>query len=75
MRQKVGRIGASLTTALEDCLRQVGSQYYFWGASTLMKTNLAGYDLLIHPRLNKGTAFTESDGTRLLCTDCCRLIL
>jgi malate dehydrogenase (oxaloacetate-decarboxylating) len=26
-----------------------------------MKTNLTGYDLLIHPRLNKGTAFTESE--------------
>jgi malate dehydrogenase (oxaloacetate-decarboxylating) len=26
-----------------------------------MKTNLTGYDLLIHPRLNKGTAFVESE--------------
>jgi catalase len=26
-----------------------------------MKTNLTGYDLLIHPRLNKGTAFTEDE--------------
>jgi malate dehydrogenase (oxaloacetate-decarboxylating) len=26
-----------------------------------MKTTLTGYDLLIHPRLNKGTAFTESE--------------
>jgi malate dehydrogenase (oxaloacetate-decarboxylating) len=26
-----------------------------------MKTNLTGYDLLIHPRLNKGTAFTENE--------------
>ncbi len=26
-----------------------------------MKTNLTGYELLIHPRLNKGTAFTESE--------------
>jgi malate dehydrogenase (oxaloacetate-decarboxylating) len=26
-----------------------------------MKTNLTGYDLIIHPRLNKGTAFTESE--------------
>jgi malate dehydrogenase (oxaloacetate-decarboxylating) len=26
-----------------------------------MKTNLTGYDLLIHPRLNKGTAFTNSE--------------
>jgi malate dehydrogenase (oxaloacetate-decarboxylating) len=26
-----------------------------------MKTNLTGYDLLIHPRLNKGTAFTEGE--------------
>jgi malate dehydrogenase (oxaloacetate-decarboxylating) len=33
----------------------------FRGASTLMKTNLTGYDLLIHPRLNKGTAFSESE--------------
>jgi malate dehydrogenase (oxaloacetate-decarboxylating) len=26
-----------------------------------MKTTLTGYDLLIHPRLNKGTAFTETE--------------
>src|ERR1700754_2740780 len=26
-----------------------------------MKTNLTGYELLIHPRLNKGTAFTEGE--------------
>jgi malate dehydrogenase (oxaloacetate-decarboxylating) len=26
-----------------------------------MKTTLTGYDLLIHPRLNKGTAFTDSE--------------
>src|SRR5438093_13267895 len=26
-----------------------------------MKTNLTGYDLLLHPRLNKGTSFTESE--------------
>ena len=26
-----------------------------------MKINLTGYDLLIHPRLNKGTAFTDSE--------------
>src|ERR1700676_792688 len=26
-----------------------------------MKITLTGYDLLIHPRLNKGTAFTESE--------------
>jgi malate dehydrogenase (oxaloacetate-decarboxylating) len=26
-----------------------------------MKINLTGYDLLIHPRLNKGTAFSESE--------------
>jgi malate dehydrogenase (oxaloacetate-decarboxylating) len=26
-----------------------------------MKTNLTGYDLLIHPRLNKGTAFSETE--------------
>jgi malate dehydrogenase (oxaloacetate-decarboxylating) len=26
-----------------------------------MKRNVTGYDLLIHPRLNKGTAFTDSE--------------
>jgi malate dehydrogenase (oxaloacetate-decarboxylating) len=26
-----------------------------------MKINVTGYDLLIHPRLNKGTAFTDSE--------------
>ena len=26
-----------------------------------MKTTLTGYDLLIHPRLNKGTAFTDAE--------------
>jgi malate dehydrogenase (oxaloacetate-decarboxylating) len=26
-----------------------------------MKTTLTGYDLLIHPRLNKGTAFTDRE--------------
>jgi malate dehydrogenase (oxaloacetate-decarboxylating) len=33
----------------------------FNGKTKDMKTTLTGYDLLIHPRLNKGTAFTESE--------------
>lgn len=27
----------------------------------VVRTHLAGYDLLLHPRLNKGTAFTEAE--------------
>jgi malate dehydrogenase (oxaloacetate-decarboxylating) len=30
-------------------------------ATVAIKTKLSGYDLLIHPRLNKGTAFTEEE--------------
>ena len=29
--------------------------------STVIRTTLSGYDLLIHPELNKGTAFTEEE--------------
>jgi malate dehydrogenase (oxaloacetate-decarboxylating) len=29
--------------------------------STVIRTHLSGYDLLLHPELNKGTAFTEEE--------------
>src|ERR1700744_5190276 len=29
--------------------------------STVVRTHLSGYDLLLHPELNKGTAFTEEE--------------
>ena len=30
-------------------------------ANAVVRTRLSGYDLLLHPRLNKGTAFTEDE--------------
>jgi len=31
--------------------------------ATVVRTHLSGYDLLLHPELNKGTAFTEEERT------------
>jgi malate dehydrogenase (oxaloacetate-decarboxylating) len=31
--------------------------------AAVIRTNLSGYDLLLHPELNKGTAFTEEERT------------
>jgi malate dehydrogenase (oxaloacetate-decarboxylating) len=30
-------------------------------SSTIIRTHFSGYDLLLHPELNKGTAFTERE--------------
>ncbi len=32
-------------------------------SSSVVRTHLSGYDLLLHPELNKGTAFTEEERT------------
>ena len=37
----------------------------------IIGTHRAGYDLLLHPGLNRGTAFTEEE--RTASTACCRL--